>query len=53
LFLNGWERQTDHKQKIGRTTIVFVPGFFNDDDKKKIAIGHYGVWEKKKDKINS
>ncbi len=50
--LVGWERQTDHKQRIGRATIAFVPGFFVKND-ANFAVGEYGVWEKKEDKIDS
>ena len=44
---------TAGSKKIGRATIAHVPGFFNKDDKTNFAIGHYGVWKKKEDEIDS
>lgn len=50
--LVGWERQIDHKQKVRCASIAFVPGSYarNNAD---FAVGEYGVWEKKEDKIDS
>lgn len=50
--LVGWERQNDHKQIIGQATIALAPSSYVEND-TNFAIGEYGVWQKKKDQIDS
>ena len=49
--LVGWERQINGRQKVRCASIAFVPGSYVEDN-ADFAVGEYGVWEKKEDKID-